>query len=77
MAVFELKQVMSSSRQSKIATQLGVTQGAISQANSKQRNIFIVENDDGVSAFEIKPVFNTNPNLELISDCLLKKLETT
>ena len=76
MAVFELKQVMSSSRQSKIATQLGVTQGAISQANSKQRNIFIVENDDGVSAFEIKSVFNTNPNLELISDCLLKKLET-
>ena len=76
MAVFELKQVMSSSRQSKIATQLGVTQGAISQANSKKRNIFIVENDDGVSAFEIKPVFNTSPNLELISDCLLKKLET-
>ena len=72
MAIFQLNKTT----QTKIASQLGVTQGAISQATQNKRNIFVVEDDQGISAFEDKPVFNTNPDLNKISNILLQQLET-
>ena len=72
MAIFQLNKVT----QTKIASRLGVTQGAISQATQNKRNIFVVEDDQGISAFEVKPVFNTNPDLNKISNILLQQLET-
>ena len=72
MTIFQLNKTT----QTKIASQLGVTQGAISQATQNKRNIFVVEDDQGISAFEVKPVFNTNPDLNKISNILLQQLET-
>ena len=62
MAIFQLNKT-TQTKQTKIASQLGVTQGAISQATQNKRNIFVVEDDQGISAYEEKPVFNTNPDL--------------
>ena len=72
MAIFRLNKTT----QTKIASKLGVTQGAISQAKQNNRNIFVVEDNQGVSAFEVKAVFNTNPDLNKISNILLQQLET-
>ena len=72
MAIFQLNKTT----QTKIASRLGVTQGAISQATQNKRNIFVVEDDQGVSAFEVKPVFNTNPDLNKISNILLQQLDS-
>lgn len=63
-------------QQGSLADKLGIHQTAVSKAKRENRNIFIVETDDGVSAFEIKPAFNTNPDLDKISDILLRQLET-
>ena len=74
MAIFQLNKTTQTT-QTKIASQLGVTQGAISQATLNKRNIFVVEDEQGISAFELKPVFNTNPDLDKISGILLQQLE--
>lgn len=78
MKITPLETVLTENKsQSRFADLVGVHQTAISKANRENRNIFVIEDEKGVSAFEIKPVFNTSPNLEIISDCLLKQLETT
>lgn len=71
MAIFQLNKAT----QTKIASRLGVTQGAISQATLNKRNIFIIEDEKGVSAVEIKSAFNTNPDLDKISGILLQQLD--
>lgn len=78
MKITPLETVLTENKsQSRFADLVGVHQTAISKANRENRNIFVIEDEKGVSAFEIKAVFNTKPNLDIISDCLLKQLETT
>ena len=60
-------------QQSNLACKLGIHQTAVSKAKRENRNIFIVEDEQGVSAFELKPVFNTNPDLDKISGILLQQ----
>lgn len=56
-----LKQYSKDVGQQKVATELGVTQGAICRAIQTNRNIFIQKTPDGkVYAFEIKPFPSQN-----------------
>lgn len=56
--------------QTHLASIVPAHQTAISKAHRAQRNIFIMEDNKGITAFEIKPVFNTNPDLS----CVLNKI---
>ena len=61
-----VNQLAKSGSQYKLAKDLEVTAGSLNQALSKERNIFIVDDGGRLSAFEIKAVFNTSPNLEAV-----------
>lgn len=61
-----LKQVT----QYRLAKDLGITSGAIDQALTKKRNIFIVTDDEKVTAFEVKPAFNSDIDIKKINDKL-------
>lgn len=54
-----LSKFVQSHGQTATAKKLGVTQGAVMQMLRSKRDITIVESHDGLSAYEIKPVGNT------------------
>lgn len=72
MKIITLQKAINQRNQDGLARLLGVTQGAVWQASKNNRNIFIV-NDNGVfSAFEVKPVFKTKPDIKQISKAISK-----
>lgn len=54
MKIFSLSEYVRENGQAKAAEILGVTQGAVSQAVAKNRDIYIEEKDGTTSAYEIK-----------------------
>lgn len=70
MNIMPLNQALKQHKQEEIAKLLGVTQGSIWQSTQTGRNVFIIQNDNVFSAFEIKPAFKTNPDLTGIIDLI-------
>lgn len=54
MKIFSLSEYVRENGQAKAAVILGMTQGAVSQAVAKNRDIYIEEKDGSTSAYEIK-----------------------
>lgn len=54
MKIFSLSEYVRENGQAKAAAILGMTQGAVSQAVAKNRDIYIEEKDGATSAYEIK-----------------------
>lgn len=54
MKIFSLSEYVRENGQAKAAAILGITQGAVSQAVAKNRDIYIEEKDGSTSAYEIK-----------------------
>lgn len=54
MKIFSLSEYVRENGQVKAAAILGMTQGAVSQAVAKNRDIYIEEKDGTASAYEIK-----------------------
>ncbi len=75
MDILTLEKAIRMYKQDPLGDLLGVTQGAVQQASGKNRNIFIVQDDDGYTAFEIKPAFRTNPNISEISQLISSGLQ--
>lgn len=61
-----LKDYLQQATEYRLAADLNITAGAINQAVKKERNIYIVTDDNGISAFELKPAFNTDPDIAQI-----------
>lgn len=75
MDILTLEKAVRIHKQDALADLLGVTQGAVQQANGKNRNIFIMQDDEGYTAFEIKPAFRTNPNINEVSQLINSGLQ--
>ena len=75
MEILTLEKAVRMHKQDALAELLGVTQGAVQQANGKSRNIFIMQGEDGYTAFEIKPAFRTNPNINDVSQLISSGLQ--
>jgi len=54
MKIFSLSEYVRENGQARAAVILGITQGAVSQAVAKNRDIYIEEKDGTTSAYEIK-----------------------
>lgn len=76
MEILTLEKAVRMHKQDALAELLGVTQGAVQQANSKSRNVFIMRGEGGYTAFEIKPAFRTNPNINDVSQLISSGLQT-
>mgnify|MGYP001018231151 CR=1 FL=1 len=61
MKIFSLSEYVRENGQAKAAAILGMTQGAVSQAVAKNRDIYIEEKDGITSAYEIKRFMPTEP----------------
>lgn len=70
MQINTLKNQAELTSQYRVAKDLGVTPPAIMQAINSGRNIFIVTEGDQVSAFEVKPAFNTDPDISAINNMI-------
>ncbi len=73
MEIIPLSKAITLHSQDKLAELLNVTQGAIWQAKQQKRNIFIVQENNEFSAFEIKPAFKTQSNLKKIVSLIAKE----
>ena len=76
MEILTLEKAVQMHKQDALAELLGVTQGAVQQANGKSRNIFIMQDGKKYTAFEIKPAFRTKPNINDVSQLISNGLET-
>jgi hypothetical protein len=70
MEILTLEKAVRVHKQDALAELLGVTQGAVQQANCKNRNIFIMQDGKDYTAFEIKPAFRTKPNIDDVSQLI-------
>lgn len=61
MKIFSLIEYVRENGQAKAAAILGMTQGAVSQAVAKNRDIYIEEKDGTTSAYEIKRFKQAEP----------------
>ncbi|WP_131667415.1 hypothetical protein [Psychrobacter pygoscelis] len=78
MDIIPLHVAVKQRNQDEMAGLLGVTQGAVWQANVNKRNIFIVKDGEDYTAFEVKAVFRTKPDLEAVTRLISQpRLEET
>ncbi len=66
MTISALEQMVEQHSQEVVASLLGTSQAAISLSLKNKRDIYVVRNRGSYSAFELRPVFNTNPDMTKI-----------
>lgn len=66
MSIISLKEAAKIHSQDGVANLLGITQGAVSHAIKYKRDIYLLRNKGSYTAFEVKPVFGTNPDLNRV-----------
>lgn len=66
MTILTLKQATDHHSQEVVANLLGTSQAAISLAIKNERDIYLLRNKGSYTAFEVKPVFGTSPDLNKV-----------